>query len=46
VNDEHGYFRGEFGDYDLPPDQRIMPLHGRWQLDCVNVVPDDNSAGN
>ena len=45
-SEEHGYFRGEFGDYSDPPNDRIMPLHGRWQLDCVNFIQDDNTAGN
>ena len=44
--DAHGYFMGVFGDYDLPPERRTMPLHGRWQLDCVNLVPNDDPAGN
>ncbi len=45
-SDEHGYFRGEFGDYSLPPNDRSMPMHGKWLLDCVNVVIDDHPAGN
>ncbi len=38
---EHGYFRGEFGDFDLPPGQRTMPLRGHWQLDCMNSPSSD-----
>jgi hypothetical protein len=45
-SDEHGFFRGEFGDFSLPPDDRIMPMHGKWLLDCVNVVIDDHPQGN
>ncbi len=45
-SDEHGVFRGEFGDYSLPPNDRKMPLHGRWHLDCVNIVTDDLPPGN
>lgn len=43
-SDEHGYFQGEFGDYSLPPNDLIMPMHGRWHLDCVNVVNGDEAA--
>lgn len=39
---EHGYFRGAFGDYDMPAGERTMPLRGRWQLDCVNSPADYN----
>ncbi len=41
-SDEHGYFRGEFGNYSQPPNDRIMPLHGRWMLDCVNSSGSDD----
>ena len=41
-SEEHGYFRGEFGDYSPPPNDRNMPLHGRWQLDCVNTAGADD----
>jgi len=40
-SEEHGYFLGEFGDYSLPPNDRIMPLHGRWHLSCVNLLDND-----
>lgn len=40
-NDATGYFRGEFGNYALPPNDRVMPFRGRWHLDCVDIVTDD-----
>ena len=30
-----GFFRGEFGDFSLPFDQRELPLLGMWQKHCV-----------
>lgn len=42
-SDAHGYFRGEFGDYSLPPNDRNMPMHGRWHSNCVNVHLNDQS---
>ena len=39
--DANGYFRGEFGNYELPPNDRVMPFRGRWHLDCVDIVTDD-----
>ncbi|MGH8015836.1 MAG: hypothetical protein ACREBV_06560 [Candidatus Zixiibacteriota bacterium] len=45
-SDEHGYFQGEFGDYSLPPNDRNMPMQGKWHLDCVNLVIDDLPPSN
>lgn len=44
--EEHGFFRGEFGDYSLPPNDRNMPLHGRWHLDCIDLVTDEDPTSN
>jgi len=44
-NDANGFFRGEFGNYELPPNDRIMPFRGRWHLNCVDRVT-DNDLGN
>ena len=41
-HDAEGYFRGEFGNYELPPNDRVMPFRGRWQLNCVDIMTDDD----
>ena len=41
---EHGFFHGEFGNYALPPDDLIMPFHGRWHLGCVNLINDGDNG--
>jgi len=43
-SDETGHFRGEFGDYSIPPNDRNMPMHGKWRLNCMNLNVDDNAG--
>jgi hypothetical protein len=38
---EGGYFRGEFGDYALPPDDLEMPFHALWRMNCVTLAHAD-----
>ena len=45
-HDEDGYFRGEFGNYELPPNDQVMPLRGRWQLNCVEIMTDDDPSSS
>jgi hypothetical protein len=42
-SDVNGYFRGEFGDYSLPPDDSVMPFYGKWKMNCVDLVEGDFS---
>ena len=41
---ENGYFLAEFGDYSLPPNDRVMPLHGRWHVNCRHPLDMDDPA--
>ncbi len=36
-----GSFRGEFGDYSLPLDERTLPMHGLWSQDCPSITSND-----
>jgi len=36
-----GTLSGTFGDYTLSVDQAMMPMIGRWRVDCPIIVPDD-----
>ncbi len=41
-----GSFRGEFGDWSLPPDDSVMPFKGSWKLDCVDQPQDEVGTHN
>ena len=32
-----GEFRGEFGDWSLPPDDLVMPFSGGWRMHCPDI---------
>lgn len=40
-NDANGFFKGEFGNYELPPNDQIMPFHGMWHFVCAHIVTYD-----
>ena len=40
-NDVVGYFKGEFGNFELPPNDQIMPFHGRWHFNCAHIMTYD-----
>jgi hypothetical protein len=42
---ESGIFEGEFGDGSLPPDDKVMPMTGKWRLICPHSTDDNNGAG-
>jgi hypothetical protein len=42
-SDRHGVMRGEFGDYELSPFERTLPLKGAWTLRCRNFSSIDVS---
>lgn len=45
-NDHYGYYRGEFGDYSIFPDDMEMPFYGKWQVNCVTLSTSDYPNNN
>lgn len=41
----NGSFSGEFGNYALPPDDRVMPFRGKWYFKHV-IQPRDGGSTN
>ena len=37
-----GEFKGEFGDFSLPPNDLSMPFYGRWKFDCPGLRDGEN----
>jgi hypothetical protein len=40
-SDRHGVMRGVFGDYELSPFERTLPMKGAWTLRCRDLSPID-----